>query len=339
MNILIVGNGGREHAIAESVIKSKFTTKLFVSPGNPGISKFGECVDIGIDDIKKICTFAKKKLIDLVIIGPEVPLVLGLKDELSKIGISAFGPSASAARLEGSKSFSRIFCRRYNIPQPKFKYFTDPLLAYKEIEKLEGFCVVKADGLAAGKGVSVCDTIDSAKLACDEILKNKKFGDSGKKLLIEERIEGQEASLFVISDGNNFQLVGTAQDHKRAFDGNKGPNTGGMGAISPAPNLDDKLTKKILNKIISPTIKGMKEENIPYEGILYAGIMITKDGPKLIEFNCRFGDPEAQVLLPLLETDIIEIILKAIKKDLKNVTVKIKKKRAITVVLASKGYR
>ena len=338
MNILIVGNGGREHAIAESVIKSKHTKKLYIAPGNPGISKIGKCIDIQINDIKKICNFAKETFIDLVIIGPEIPLVLGLKDELSKMSIKAFGPSADAAKLEGSKTFSRNFCKRYNIPQPKFKYFTDICLAYDEIERLKGFCVVKADGLAAGKGVSVCDNVNSAKLACDEILKDKKFGESGKKLLIEERIEGQEASLFVVSDGDNYQLVGTAQDHKRAFDGNKGPNTGGMGAISPAPNLNTKLTQEILNKIISPTIKGMKEENRPYEGILYAGIMLTRDGPKLIEYNCRFGDPEAQVLLPLLETDIIEIILKSINKKIKNFNVHIKKKNVINVVLATRGY-
>ena len=338
MNILIVGSGGREHAIAVSVIKSKLTKKLFIAPGNPGISKIGECVDIAVDNIEKICEFAKKVKIDLVIIGPELPLVLGLKDKLAKIGINAFGPTAKASMLEGSKTFSRNFCKKYNIPQPKFNYFTDVFSAYKEIEKLNGYCVVKADGLAAGKGVSVCDTVDSAKLACDKILKYKKFGESGKKILIEERIQGQEASLFVVSDGNNFKLIGTAQDYKRAFDGDRGPNTGGMGAISPAPTLNSKLIDKILKKIISPTINGMKKEKKPYEGILYAGIMLTKEGPKLIEYNCRFGDPEAQVLLPLLKTDLVELILKTMNSDLKNLNLNIRNKKAITIVLASNGY-
>ena len=338
MNILIVGSGGREHAIARSVKNSPLTKRLVVAPGNPGIANLAECKKIEVDDIQGICKLAKNIKADLVIIGPEIPLVKGLKNKLNEIGIKAFGPTAEAAMIEGSKTFSRNFCKKYKIPQPRFNYFTDLNLAYSEIDKLNGFCVVKADGLASGKGVFVCDNKQEAKLACKEMLNEKKFGASGLKILIEERITGKEASVFVVSDGKDFKIIGTAQDHKRAFDNDDGPNTGGMGAISPAPSLDDSTFKKIITDIIQPTINGMALEKKKYEGILYAGVMITKYGPKLIEFNCRFGDPEAQVILPLLETDIVEIMIKSISNNLKDIDINFGTKKAITVVLASKGY-
>ena len=338
MNILVVGGGGREHAIAATLSKSPLTKRLIVAPGNPGIETFAECYPIPADDIPGQCKLAKDIKADFVFIGPEIPLVLGLKDELSKLGISAFGPSKKAAQLEGSKTFSRNFCKRYNIPQPEFTYCTEIETAKKQIELLNGYCVVKADGLAAGKGVVVCDTVDQAIIAATEMLEKNKFGDAGKLILIEERINGIEASVFAVSDGNDAVLIGTAQDHKRAYDNDEGPNTGGMGAISPAPALDPKLNKEIFNNIITPTINGMKLEGCPYEGILYAGIMITDKGPKVIEFNCRFGDPETQVLLPRLNTDLISIVQRTIKKNLKEMNIDFISQNAITVVIASKGY-
>ena len=338
MNILVVGGGGREHAIAASLSKSPLTKKLVVAPGNPGIETFAECYSIAADDIPGQCKLARDIKADFVFIGPEIPLVLGLKDELLKLGISAFGPSKNAAQLEGSKTFSRNFCERHNIPQPEFKYCTDIKTAKKLIELLNGYCVVKADGLAAGKGVVVCDKVDQAIFAATEMLEKNKFGDAGKSILIEERINGIEASVFAVSDGNDAVLIGTAQDHKRAYDNNEGPNTGGMGAISPAPALDQKLNKEIFNDIIMPTINGMKLEGYPYEGILYAGVMITDKGPKVIEFNCRFGDPETQVILPRLNTDLVSIVQKTIKKNLKDITIDFIPQSAITVVIASKGY-
>ena len=338
MNILVVGGGGREHAIAYSLSKSPLTKKLIVAPGNPGIETFAECYPIAADDIDGQCKLAKDMKADIVFIGPEIPLVLGLKDKLSKIGINAFGPSKKAAQLEGSKTFSRNFCKRYNIPQPNFKYCSDLNTAKDQIELLNGYCVVKADGLAAGKGVVVCDTVNEAIEASTQMLEDNKFGDAGKSILIEERITGIEASVFAVSDGNTAIVLGTAQDHKRAYDNDQGPNTGGMGAISPAPALNEELNKNIFNNIIMPTINGMRSDGIPYEGILYAGVMLTDQGPKVVEFNCRFGDPETQVVLPRLRTDLVDIIHNTVTNNLENTPIELTDNTAITVVIASKGY-
>ena len=338
MNILVVGGGGREHAIAYSLSKSPLTKKLIVAPGNPGIETFAECYPVAADDIEGQCKLAKDMKADIVFIGPEIPLVLGLKNKLSEIGINAFGPSKEAAQLEGSKTFSRNFCKRYNIPQPNFKYCSDLNTAKDQIELLNGYCVVKADGLAAGKGVVVCDTVNEAIEASTQMLEDNKFGDAGKSILIEERITGIEASVFAVSDGNTAIVLGTAQDHKRAYDNDQGPNTGGMGAISPAPALNEELNKNIFNNIIMPTINGMRSDGIPYEGILYAGVMLTDQGPKVIEFNCRFGDPETQVVLPRLSTDLVEIVHNTITNNLENTPIELTDNTAITVVIASKGY-
>ena len=338
MNILVVGGGGREHAIAYSLSKSPLTKRLIVAPGNPGIETFAECYPIAADDIDGQCKLAKDMKADIVFIGPEIPLVLGLKNKLSEIGINAFGPSKEAAQLEGSKTFSRNFCKKYNIPQPNFKYCSDLKTAKDQIEFLNGYCVVKADGLAAGKGVVVCDTVNEAIEASTQMLENNKFGDAGKSILIEERITGIEASVFAVSDGNTAIVLGTAQDHKRAYDNNQGPNTGGMGAISPAPALNEELNKNIFNNIIMPTINGMRSDGIPYEGILYAGVMLTDQGPKVIEFNCRFGDPETQVVLPRLSTDLVEIVHNTVTNNLENTPIELTDNTAITVVIASKGY-
>ena len=338
MNILVVGGGGREHAIAYSLSKSPLTKKLIVAPGNPGIETFAECYPIAADDIDGQCKLAKDMKADIVFIGPEIPLVLGLKNKLSEIGINAFGPSKEAAKLEGSKTFSRNFCKKYNIPQPNFKYCSDLKTAKDQIEFLNGYCVVKADGLAAGKGVVVCDTVNEAIEASTQMLEDNKFGDAGKSILIEERITGIEASVFAVSDGNTAIVLGTAQDHKRAYDNDQGPNTGGMGAISPAPALNEELNKNIFDNIIMPTINGMKSDGIPYEGILYAGVMLTDQGPKVIEFNCRFGDPETQVVLPRLSTDLVEIVHNTVTNNLENTSIDLIDNTAITVVVASKGY-
>ena len=338
MNILVVGGGGREHAIAYSLSKSPLTKKLIVAPGNPGIETFAECHPIAADDIDRQCRLAKDIKADIVFIGPEIPLVLGLKDKLSEIGINAFGPSKEAAQLEGSKTFSRNFCKKYNIPQPNFKYCNDLKTAKDQIELLNGYCVVKADGLAAGKGVVVCDTVNEAIEASTQMLKENKFGDAGKSILIEERITGIEASVFAVSDGKTAVLLGTAQDHKRAYDNDQGPNTGGMGAISPAPALNEELNKNIYNNIIMPTINGMRSDGVPYEGILYAGVMLTEQGPKVIEFNCRFGDPETQVVLPRLSTDLVDIVYNTVTNNLENTPIELTDNTAITVVIASKGY-
>ena len=338
MNILVVGGGGREHAIAYSLSKSSSIKKLIVAPGNPGIETFAECYPIAADDIDGQCKLAKDMKADIVFIGPEIPLVLGLKNKLSEIGINAFGPSKEAAQLEGSKTFSRNFCKRYNIPQPNFKYCSDLNTAKDQIELLNGYCVVKADGLAAGKGVVVCDTVNEAIEASTQMLEDNKFGDAGKSILIEERITGIEASVFAVSDGNTAIVLGTAQDHKRAYDNDQGPNTGGMGAISPAPALNEELNKNIFNNIIMPTINGMRSDGIPYEGVLYAGVMLTDQGPKVIEFNCRFGDPETQVVLPRLNTDLVKIVHNAVTNNLENTSIDLINHTAITVVIASKGY-
>ncbi len=338
MNILLIGSGGREHAIANSLVKSKSLKRLVVAPGNPGIEKIAECIDIKSDDIDNLCTLAQNIKADYVVVGPEKPLVLGISDKLSELGIKTFGPSANASKLEGSKSYARDFCSRNRIPQPNYKYFSNLDEANEEIHRLKGYCVVKADGLASGKGVVVCSTTDEAITASMEILQKKKFGASGNRILIEERIIGVEASIFLVCDGNEFKFLGTAQDYKRAYDGDQGPNTGGMGAISPSQRIDNTLLKEIKELIVKPTIDGMKQEKNDYIGILYIGIMITNEGPKVIEFNCRLGDPEAQAILPLLKTDFLEIIFKTINKNIVDLNIEMHAKKALNVVLSSKGY-
>ncbi len=338
MRVLVVGGGGREHAISKAISISPLLKKLIVAPGNPGIEKFAECRSIDVDNIQGLCNLAKEMKADIVVIGPELPLVLGLKDRLSIIGIPSFGPSKNASKLEGSKIFSRNFCERHQIPQPQFTHCKDMLTARKIIEAHDGKCVVKADGLAAGKGVTVCNNTSEAMLTASNMLEKKIFGESGNSILIEEKIEGVEASVFALSDGDDFVIIGTAQDYKRAYDNNIGPNTGGMGAISPAPAINDEILEIIKKKIINPTIKGMKKEKTKYKGILYAGIMITNDGPKVIEFNCRFGDPEAQVIIPRFKFDMLDMIVKACHNNLSGIKILLSNQVALTVVIATKGY-
>ena len=336
MKILLIGSGGREHALAWSIADSPLTQQLVIAPGNPGMAPYGELVDIAADDIDAICDYATKMPADLVVVGPEVPLVLGLVDKLNERNIPAFGPTAAAAKLEGSKEFARAFCQRHNIPQPAFFPVDDYAAACQHIDAL-GSCVIKADGLAAGKGVVVANTTLEAKDAAKKMLDGQ-FGAASTRLVIEQRINGPEASLFALLDGENAILMATAQDHKRAFDGDTGPNTGGMGAISPAPRLSHELENELMERVVKPVARGMHSEGTPYRGTLYVGLMLTDSGPQVIEFNCRFGDPEAQVILPRLRTDIVSAMLATINNSLGHFDMRWDSRHAVTVVMANQGY-
>lgn len=337
MNILLIGSGGREHALAWSLVDSPLTTRLVIAPGNPGMAPYGELRPVAADDLDGLCALASEIAADLVVIGPEVPLVEGLADRLAGLGIAAFGPSAAAARLEGSKEFARAFCARHNVPQPAYYPVSDYAAACQHIDQLGGICVIKADGLAAGKGVVVADDSETAKAAAKSMLDGQ-FGDSGKTIVIEQRISGPEASLFALLDGDTAILMATAQDHKRAYDNDTGPNTGGMGAISPSPRLDKALEDQVMQQIVHPVVRGMAAEGAPYRGVLYVGLMLTDDGPQVIEFNCRFGDPEAQVILPRLRTDIVTAMLATVEGGLADLSLHWADSQAVTVVMAAKGY-
>ena len=336
MKILLIGSGGREHALAWSIADSPLTQQLVIAPGNPGMAPYGELVDIAADDIDAICDYAAAMPADLVVVGPEVSLVMGLVDKLNARNIPAFGPTAAAAKLEGSKEFARAFCQRHNIPQPAFFPVDDYAAACQHIDAL-GSCVIKADGLAAGKGVVVADTAAQAKQAAKQMLDGQ-FGAASARLVIEQRISGPEASLFALLDGENAILMATAQDHKRAFDGDTGPNTGGMGAISPAPRLNVALENEVMERVVKPVARGMHDAGTPYRGVLYVGLMLTETGPHVIEFNCRFGDPEAQVILPRLRTDIVSAMLATINNSLGHFDMRWDSRHAVTVVMANQGY-
>ena len=336
MKILLIGSGGREHALAWSIADSPLTQQLVIAPGNPGMAAYGKLVDIAADDIEAICDYAAAMPADLVVVGPEVPLVMGLVDRLHERDIPAFGPTAAAAKLEGSKEFARAFCQRHKIPQPAFFPVDDYATACQHIDAL-GDCVIKADGLAAGKGVVVAESVAEAKQAAKEMLAGQ-FGSASSRIVIEQKITGPEASLFALLDGENAILMATAQDHKRAFDGDTGPNTGGMGAISPAPRLSPELENEVMERIVRPVARGMAGEGMPYRGVLYVGLMLTADGPQVIEFNCRFGDPEAQVILPRLRTDIVSAMLATTNNSLTHFDMRWDSRSAVTVVIANQGY-
>jgi phosphoribosylamine--glycine ligase len=340
MNVLLIGGGGREHALAMSIALSPLLTTLYAAPGNPGIANLAKCLTCDVADHDAVINLCRDKKIELVVIGPEAPLVEGLVDSLTQSGILSFGPSKMAAKLEGSKEFARDFCDRHNIPQPGYAPFDDTAAAtgYVKSRYQGGGCVVKADGLAAGKGVTVADNEAEAIAAIRMILDDGKFGTSGATLVIEDRIEGTEASLFALTDGRTALKVGSAQDHKRAFDGDRGPNTGGMGAISPAPALTADLEEQAWQEIILPVINGMREEGNPYKGFLYTGLMLTATGPQVIEFNCRFGDPEAEVILPRLKTDLLALMVDAAKDALAEQVLSFDNNVAITVIMANGGY-
>lgn len=336
--VLIVGSGGREHALAWKLAQSSKVSKIYCAPGNGGISQFAECVPLKVDDIARIVDFAREKSINLVVVGPELPLTLGLVDALEEAGIKAFGPSRKAAEIEGSKAFAKDLLQHYGIPTARYGVFTDIETARNFSREMKGPWVIKADGLAAGKGVIICSTLEEADSAIQEILTGTAVGQAGKKIVIEEFLEGEELSILAFCDGKNIIPMVPAQDHKRIFDGDEGPNTGGMGAYSPVLAATSALMAEIDKKILQPVMKAMEQEGRPYRGVLYPGLMLTKEGPKVLEFNCRFGDPETQVILPRLESDLLEIMLAAVEGKLDEVDIVWKPEACITVVMASGGY-
>ncbi len=338
MKILVIGSGGREHSLVWSIAASPLCEKIFCAPGNAGVSDLAECVKIKAKDTKKIIAFCKKRKIDLVIVGPEDPLANGLIDNLESKRIRAFGPVAAAAKLEGSKGFMKDFCKKYKIPTAKYQRFNNTEKAVKGIDNYSFPVVIKTDGLASGKGVIIAKTPREASAAIRSMIDKGKFGNAGKEIIIEEFMRGEEASFFVMSDGKNIIPLASAQDHKRIGEGETGPNTGGMGAYSPAPIIDEPLTQKILNRIIWPTINGMQKEGSPYVGILYAGLMIKNNQPKLVEFNVRFGDPECQAILLRLKSDLLTAIIAATDKGLKNFDLRWSEDSSFCVVMAAKGY-
>ncbi|MFH0762852.1 MAG: phosphoribosylamine--glycine ligase [Candidatus Omnitrophota bacterium] len=314
MKILLIGSGGREHALAWKIAQSSLTDKLFCAPGNGGIGQSAECIDIKADDTRQLLDFARREKIDLTVVGPEAALAAGLSDEFAKYGLKVFGPDRGAANLEGSKVFAKELMAKYNVPTADFRVFDNAGQALKYIEKIGAPCVVKADGLAQGKGVVVAKTVDEAKKAVSAMMQDKAFGEAGNKVIIEECLQGEEASIIVLTDSRQVIPLASSQDHKRVFDNDQGPNTGGMGAYSPASVVTEGLFKEILDKVIYRTIDGLSKEGIVYRGVLYAGIMLTKEGPKALEFNVRFGDPETQAILPRLNSDLLEVML-AVSND------------------------
>lgn len=339
MNILVIGSGGREHTLAWKLAQSSKAAKLYAIPGNPGMEEVAECVaGISITDNKAVTAFAKEKNIDLVVVGPEIPLMNGLVDALNAAGIKAFGPTKLAAEIEGSKAFSKGLMKKYAIPTAKYEVFTEADKARAYIEQEGAPIVIKADGLAAGKGVIVAMTEQEAFDAIAEIMEDQEFGAAGSRVVIEEFMEGEEASLLCFTDGKTICPMISSQDHKRAYDGDKGPNTGGMGTYAPAPVMTEAMLKKTYETILVPTIKAMEQEGRLYKGCLYAGLMITKDGPKVVEFNARFGDPETQVVLPLLESDLVDVMLACADGTLAAQNIAWSDGAAVCVVLASGGY-
>ncbi len=338
MKVLIIGSGGREHALAWKVKQSEQVRQIFLAPGNGGTTTFAENVPINVKDIQKLADFANQNEIDLTIVGPEMPLVAGIVDEFKKRNLRIFGPSQNAALLEGSKVFAKELMAKYDIPTASFRIFDNPDKAVKFVELKNCPMVIKADGLAAGKGVIVCDGKGQARQAIKEIMIKEKFGDAGKKVIIEEKLIGQEASIIALSDGENVLALTPSQDHKQIYDGDKGPNTGGMGAYSPTPVVDREIFNYCVDKIIKRTVLGMKKEGMRFQGVLYAGIMMTEDGPKTLEFNVRFGDPEIQAILPRMKSDLVDLILGTLEGNLADKKIEWSDKTCVCVVMSSGGY-
>lgn len=338
MNILIVGSGGREHAIALSVSKSPHAEKIYCAPGNAGISALAECVPIGAMEFKKLVSFAKEKKIDLVIVGMDDPLVGGLVDELEAAGIRAFGPRKNAAILEGSKAFSKELMKKYGIPTAAYETFDDAGKALAYLETASYPIVLKADGLALGKGVLICNTKEEAADGVKTIMEDKKFGDAGNRMVIEEFMTGREVSVLSFVDGKTIRIMTSAQDHKRAGDGDTGLNTGGMGTFSPSPFYTDEIDEYCKKHIYQATVDAMAKEDRPFRGVIFFGLMLTESGPKVLEYNARFGDPEAQVVLPRMKNDIVEVMEACIDGNLEKIDLEFEDNAAVCVVLASDGY-
>ena len=338
MKVLVVGGGGREHAVCDAVVKSPLCKKLYCAPGNAGISVVAECLPIAADKVAELVAACQSYAIDFVIIGPEVPLSLGLADALHAVNIPCFGPSQAAAEIESSKGFMKDLCARAGVPTAIYKRFTEAEAARAYVREQGAPIVVKADGLAAGKGVTVARTVDEALAAIDDAMVGQVFGASGAEIVIEECMEGEEVSFFALCDGKTAKFFASAQDHKAVFDGDKGPNTGGMGAYSPAPIIDDAMEKRIMREIIDPTVVEMQKMGRPFSGVLFAGLMMTKTGPRLIEYNGRFGDPETEVMLPRLKSDLLALLYTCSKGMLDGVTIEWHDYAALTVVMAAQGY-
>jgi len=338
MKILVVGGGGREHALAWKLAQSKSCTKLYAAPGNPGIAQVAQCVPLKADDLDGLLGFAKKERIDLTVVGPEQPLILGIVDKFQKAGLRIFGPNREAAQVEGSKAWSKAVMMHHAVPTAEFRAFQRAADALRYIDNHEEPLVVKASGLAAGKGVFVCKDQAEARRAVELIMKEKAFGDAGQTVVVEERLVGEEASILALVDESSIYMLESSQDHKAAYDGDQGPNTGGMGATSPAPVVSDRIQAQIEREILVPMVHGMKTEGAPYQGLLYAGIMVTAGGPKVLEFNARFGDPEAQPLLVRLKSDLVELLEATLDNRLDQITLEWDERPAVCVVMASGGY-
>lgn len=338
LRVLVVGGGGREHALVWKISQSPRVKEIYCAPGNAGIGELARCINIPAENIDELVEFALKNKIDLTVVGPEVPLTLGIVDKFVANGLKIFGPTQRAAEIEGSKAFSKELMAKYQIPTAKYQVFTGVQQAKDFIKELGVPCVVKADGLAAGKGVMVCLTLEEALKAVDDILIENKFGKAGSKVVVEEFLEGQEVSMLAFTDGKTVIPMVSAQDHKRVFDNDQGPNTGGMGAYSPAPVYTTQIHETVEKDILRATIDAMGGEGRPFKGVLYAGLMLTENGPKVLEFNARFGDPETQVVLPRLKTDIVDIMEAVVAGELDKINVEWYEEAAVCVVMASGGY-
>jgi phosphoribosylamine---glycine ligase len=338
MKILVVGSGGREHTLVWKIAQSPDVKKIYCAPGNAGISELADCVSIDATDIRGLLKFADDKHIDLTVVGPEVPLSLGIVDQFKNKGLKIFGPSQQAAEIESSKIFSKYLMEKYKIPTAKYENFDVYDKAEEYVKSISAPLVVKADGLAAGKGAIVCFTKEEALDSLNKLMVRRIFGEAGAKVVIEEYLQGEEVSILAFTDGTNIKPLIPAQDHKPILDGDKGPNTGGMGAYAPAVFVDDNMFQQIQKQILEPTVKGMALEDRPYRGVLYAGLIMTRQGPKVIEFNCRFGDPETQVILPLIKSDIVPFLIGCAEGDIKNLKIGLSAQFAVCVILASGGY-
>ncbi len=338
MKVLVVGGGGREHALIYKIAQSSLVEQIYCAPGNPGIAELAECVQIGAEEIDALCAFAQEEKIDLTVVGPEVPLTMGIVDTFQAAGLEIFGPNKAAAQIEGSKGFSKDLMVRYNIPTAAYRSFTEHTAAVAYIREQGAPIVVKADGLAAGKGVFVAMSEEQAITAVDNIMLDKLFGSAGNSVVIEEFMEGEEASFFAFTDGKNILPLASSQDHKRVNDGDEGPNTGGMGAYSPAPVVTAELYDEIVETIVKPTIAGMAADGCPYSGILYVGLMIKNGQPRVVEYNARFGDPEAQPLLMRMKSDIVPVLQACARGELQQDSIDWHDMSAVCVVMASGGY-
>ncbi|QSQ08005.1 Phosphoribosylamine--glycine ligase [Koleobacter methoxysyntrophicus] len=338
MKVMVVGGGGREHTLVWKIKQSPLVKEIYCAPGNAGIERIAVCINIPAENIEALAEFALNEKIDLTVVGPEAPLTLGIVDEFEKRGLKVFGPSKKAAEIEGSKVFAKELMERYGIPTAHYRVFNDPIEAGEYIKDKGAPVVVKADGLAAGKGVIVALTEDEALDGVKRIMRDREFGRAGDRIVVEEYLEGPEVSILAFTDGNTIIPMVSAQDHKRVYDNDRGPNTGGMGAFAPSPVYTPNIARVVEKEILKKTIDAMKRENRPYKGVLYAGLMITSKGPKVLEFNCRFGDPETQVVLPLLESDLVPVMQAVIDSRLDEAEIRWKDKKAVCVIMASGGY-